>query len=218
MTRLLNKIALFTLPRIWSFTLRILGRTWRYTSIQQEHVEGVLSEGKPIIYALWHGRMLPLIYMYRNRKIHALVSQHRDGELASRTAIRLGFGTVRGSSTRGGTKGSQELLNKLTAGFDIAIMPDGPKGPPRKAQLGILRLAQLSGCPIVPVTAGASRYYTLRSWDSFIIPKPFARCAIMWSDPIHIPPKASSDLLEEKRMTLEKNLNTITNETDSLFN
>ena len=218
MKGLWDTVILLTVPRICSLLLKILGRTWRYTTLRQEHAESLRAEGKPIIYALWHGRMLPLVYKYRNRHVHALVSQHRDGELASRTAIRLGYGTVRGSSTRGGVKGSQDLLSKLKAGFDVVIMPDGPRGPARKAHIGALRLAQISGCPIVPVTAGASRHSTLKSWDGFIIPKPFSRCIVTFGNPLRVPSKASPDLLEEKRIELEHNLNTMTYEADAHFN
>ena len=216
--RLADRFILCIVPVIGFLLIRLLGRTWRYTTVGGEKAEKVQEEGTSLIYALWHGRMLPLAYCYRNRSACALVSQHRDGELASRIAEKLGFRTIRGSSTRGGVKGSQKLLRQLTSGFDAAIMPDGPKGPARKVQAGVLRLAQLSGCPIVPVTVGVSKCMTLKSWDGFIIPKPFAKCVVFYGNPVRIPPDAPSTLLEAKRTELEENLNTITHEADSFFN
>ena len=215
--RLLDRMTLFVIPLLGYVSIQLLGRTWRFETLGRKEVESATGENTSRIYALWHGRMLPLIYRYRNRNIHALVSQHRDGELASRTVVRLGYGTVRGSSSRGGVKGSQDLLSKLKAGLDIVIMPDGPRGPARKAQVGILRLAQLSGCPIVPVTVGASKRITLKSWDAFVIPKPFSRCIVLFGLPLRIPSEASSHLLEEKRVELEQRLNVMTQEADAYF-
>ena len=215
--RLTDRITLFIVPLIGFLIIKLLGMTWRFTIMGREEAESVREGGTAIIYALWHGRMMPLAYRYRNRFAYALVSQHRDGELASRIAEKLGFRTIRGSSTRGGRKGSQELLRQITSGFDAVIMPDGPRGPARRVQSGVLRLAQLSGCPIVPVTVGASKRITLKSWDGFIIPKLFSKCIVMYGDPIRIPADVSSELLEEKRSELEENLNKITQEADSFF-
>ena len=213
----MDRMTLFIVPMLGFLVIKLLGITWRYTILGREEAESVREEGKPIIYALWHGRMLPLAYRYRNRLAYALVSQHRDGELASRIAEKLGFRTIRGSSTRGGQKGSQELLRRINSGFEAVIMPDGPRGPARRVQPGVLRLAQLSGCPIVPVTVGASKRITLKSWDGFIIPKPFSHCVVMYGNPVFVRPDDSSTLLEKKRTELEERLNNITQEVDSFF-
>ncbi|MFQ6093169.1 MAG: lysophospholipid acyltransferase family protein [bacterium] len=215
--RLLNELSLLAAPTLGSLFIRILGRTWRYTTVKREQAERRRVRGKGLIYALWHGRMLPLIYMYRDRRVHVLVSRHRDGELATRIVERVGYGAVRGSSTSGGARGFQDLLNKVTSGFDVAITPDGPQGPPCKVQPGVLRLAQLSKSPIIPITHGASNPTTLKSWDGFMIPKPFSRCVVVYGDPIFVPPDASSALLEEKRAELERSLNRISEQADSFF-
>jgi lysophospholipid acyltransferase (LPLAT)-like uncharacterized protein len=216
--RVLERLSLFFIPLFGWMLIQVMGRTWRFTTLRREEVENAHKEGRPLIYALWHGRMLPLIYLHRKRRVYALVSQHRDGELAARTAHLLGFGTVRGSSTRGGIKGFQDLLKKVTTGFDAVIMPDGPRGPARKVQQGVLRLAQLSGRPIIPITVSASRHYMLKSWDRFIIPKPFSRCVVVYGAPLSLPADASQDLIEEKRTELEECLNRITDEADAFFN
>ncbi|UCE18909.1 MAG: lysophospholipid acyltransferase family protein [Gemmatimonadota bacterium] len=216
--RFLDRLSLSIIPFLGYYLILLLGRTWRVTTLGRKEAESAAEEKTSFIYALWHGRMLPLALLSRNRPTYVLVSQHRDGELASRLAHRLGFKTVRGSSTRGGVKGSQDLLRKVSSGFDAVIMPDGPRGPARKVQLGILRLAQLSGRPIIPVTVGASRHVTLKSWDSFIIPKPFSRCIVKFGQPLRVHPKASPQHLEEKRIELEHCLNTMTQDADAYFN
>ena len=212
-----DRFALFLIPLIGWILIRILGMTWRFTTLHEEAEEKARAYGHPSIYALWHGRMLPLVYRYRSRNAYALVSQHMDGELAVRLVHKLGYRTVRGSSTRGGVRGSQDLLRVLQAGSEAAIMPDGPRGPARKVQPGVLRLAQLSGCPIIPISASASKRYTVKSWDSFIIPKPFARCVVVYGTPVDVPTDASPHLLNEKQTTLEDCLNRITDEADTYF-
>lgn len=217
-TRLSDRLVLFFIPILGWILIRLLGITWRFTTLREEEAERVRQDDRPLIYTLWHGRMLPLVYGYRNRGVHALVSQHHDGELAVRLVHKLGYGTVRGSSTRGGARGFQDLLRAVQSGSDVAIMPDGPRGPVRKVQPGVLRLALLSGSPIIPVTVSASKHYTLKSWDSFIIPKPFSRCVIVFGAPLFIPADTPQDLMDEKQTELEDTLNRITDEADTFFN
>lgn len=214
--RLTDGLSLYVAPLLAALLIRLVGRTWRYTTVNRGEAKSVRPAGKGLIYAIWHGRMLPLAYMYRDRSVQALVSQHRDGEVASRIAARLGYGTVRGSSTRGGARGFQALLNKIHAGFDVVIMPDGPHGPACRVQPGVIRLAQLSGSRIVPVTHGVSKRTILNSWDGFIIPKPFSRCVVLYGDPIVVPSNASSAVCEEKRIELEQALNRMSREADGL--
>jgi lysophospholipid acyltransferase (LPLAT)-like uncharacterized protein len=216
-SRLGDRLALVLIPILGSVLIRLLGLTWRFTQVRREEAEGNRANGQPCIYALWHGRMLPLMYLYRNRGVYALVSQHRDGELAVRMVHKLGYRTVRGSSTRGGARGFQDLLRELEKGSDVTIMPDGPRGPARNVQPGVLRLAMHSGCPIIPITAGASRSYTLKSWDSFMIPKPFSRCVVIYDKPVTMPADSPQHLIDEQQAELEHTLNRITDEADTFF-
>lgn len=166
--------------RVGAFVLRMLARTWRIRVIGDEGLNAERSARRPVIFVLWHGQMLPLLYQHRNQAVRVLISEHRDGELVARTAIALGFGTVRGSSTRGSGRALLGLVREVEAGHDIAVTPDGPRGPAKSFAPGALVVAQRTGARIVPVTAVARSAWHLRSWDRFLIPKPFARVVISY--------------------------------------
>lgn len=183
----------------------------------KENLEGVRREKKSVIYAFWHGRMLILTYSHRNRKIHVLISQHRDGEYIARIIHRLGFISVRGSTTRGGSRALFEMCEKTTAGFDVAVTPDGPKGPGFKVHPGAIYIAQRSGMPIVPVTNSAENRWNLSSWDRFLIPKPFSKTVIMLGQPIYVEPESTPEQMEQKRRELEQRLLDLTDKADGYF-
>lgn len=168
------------LVRIGAFVLRTLARTWRIRVIGGDDVRAERQAGHPVVFVLWHGQMLPLLYHHRDEGVRVLISEHRDGELVARTAIALGFGTVRGSSTRGAGRALLGLVREVEAGRDIAVTPDGPRGPAKSFASGALIVAQRTGARIVPVTAVARSAWHLRSWDRFMIPKPFARVIISY--------------------------------------
>ena len=195
----------------------LLGKTLRIEWVGEENLESVRREKKSVIYAFWHGRMLILTYSQRNRKIHVLISQHRDGEYIARIIHRLGFVSVRGSTTRGGSKALFEMCEKTAAGFDVGVSPDGPKGPGFKVHPGIIYVAQRSGMPIVPITSSAENRWNLSSWDRFLIPKPFSRTVIMLGKPIYVAPESTPEQLEEKRRELEQRLSNLTEKADSYF-
>jgi len=166
--------------RIGAFVLRTLARTWRIRVIGDEGLNAERRARRPVIFVLWHGQMLPLLYQHRNQAVRVLISEHRDGELVARTAIALGFGTVRGSSTRGSGRALLGLVREVEGGRDIAVTPDGPRGPAKSFAPGALVVAQRTGARIVPVTAVAKSAWHLTSWDRFMIPKPFARVVISY--------------------------------------
>lgn len=170
-----------------------------------------------VIYAFWHGRMLILSYSHRWQKIHVLISQHRDGELIARIIENLGFVSVRGSTTHGGTKAIFEMTKKGASGYDLAITPDGPRGPRFKVQLGTIYIAQRSGMPIIPITNSSKSRWILSSWDRFLIPKPFSKAVIMIGEPIYVQLESPPQELEEKREKLEKRLVELTQKADSYF-
>jgi len=164
--------------------VRALGRTWRVRNATPEVWEAVRSADGPVIYAFWHGQILPLMFLFRGRSIHVLISWHRDGELTARTIRGLGYGVVRGSTTRGSVRGLANLTAKAAAGHDLAVTPDGPRGPAREVQRGIVFLARRTGCPIVPLAAAASAGRRLASWDGFLVPRAFTRIAFGVAEPI----------------------------------
>jgi lysophospholipid acyltransferase (LPLAT)-like uncharacterized protein len=139
--------------------------------------------GEPFILAFWHRHLLLMPYSYRGRRISVLVSQSRDGELIARTVARLGIDSTRGSSSRGGVSGMKTLLRKAAEGWDIAFTPDGPRGPLREVQPGVILAAAATGLPIQPVAVAASRAKLLRSWDRFLVPLPFSTVHFVYGEP-----------------------------------
>jgi lysophospholipid acyltransferase (LPLAT)-like uncharacterized protein len=163
--------------------LRILARTWRVRVINSEALDNLRSAKRAFIFSLWHGQLLPLLWHHREEGVVLLISEHKDGEMVARAAESLGYALVRGSTTRGGDRALISVIRELQAGREVAITPDGPRGPARKYAPGALIAAQRSGAVILPVVAVADKAWRLRSWDQFMIPKPFARVTVAYGDP-----------------------------------
>jgi lysophospholipid acyltransferase (LPLAT)-like uncharacterized protein len=189
--------------------VRLLGWTWRSSEIHIEHVERVHESGRPALLAFWHGTLLPLEYTCRGRNIQALSSLHRDGEMIARLMVAMGYGVVRGSSNRGSARGLLRMLARAVEGLDLTIAPDGPKGPARRVKRGIFYLAEKSGGKVIPVGAAAARAKRLSSWDSFMIPLPFTRVAVVYGEPLEWDESAP---FEEKAALLEAALDRVNTE------
>ncbi|OGP32117.1 MAG: hypothetical protein A2073_04945 [Deltaproteobacteria bacterium GWC2_42_11] len=153
----LNRVLLLVVPYIGYLFIKLLEKTMRISYINFVSIWKDWQEGKKCILAFWHGRLSMMPLMYRGYGITVLVSQHRDGELISRTVKRFNIESVRGSSTRGWLSGVKGLLKAAKSGRDLAITPDGPKGPRCKVQSGIINIAKATGLPIVPVAFSASK-------------------------------------------------------------
>jgi len=189
--------------------------TSRWDEKGREHANLLTKNGEPYIAAFWHGRLLMAPTGWRkNVPLAVMISKHRDGELISRTVKHFGVTTIRGSTARGGTKALRDALKAIQKGHNIAITPDGPRGPRMRVQNGIILLAKLSGAPIVPATYSVSRRKLLSSWDRFIIALPFSRGIYLWGTPIHIANDANESALEAARIKLEKSMNILTEEAD----
>jgi lysophospholipid acyltransferase (LPLAT)-like uncharacterized protein len=178
-------LALAAGPALGAMALRVLANTLRVRR-DEATVAPLWAARAPMIYAVWHGRILLLPYFYGHRGSHVLASRSRDGELVTRWIRRFGLDPVRGSSTRGGGEALRVLTRALRAGREVVVVPDGPRGPREVLKPGVIALARLSGAPIVPTAVGASREWRLRSWDEFRIPRPFARCVVRFGEPIHV--------------------------------
>lgn len=170
--------------------------TTRERRVEAEHYRRLRAEGTPIIFVFWHAHLLPLAYGHRDEGIVTLVSDHGDGESLVRLIRHWGFGAVRGSSTRGATKALKGLIRAARAGKDLALTPDGPRGPAREFKPGALAVAQATGLPIVTLAAGASGAWRLRSWDRFLIPHPFSRLCLAYGPPRRIPADLDRAALE----------------------
>ena len=215
--RIRDKFLLLLASWLGPILIYLVGATLKTKWVGLENLEKLRKEKKSVIYAFWHGRMLIFAYSHRRQRIHVLISQHRDGEYIARIIHRLGFVSIRGSSTRGGPKAVFEICEKISSGYDVAISPDGPKGPGFQVHPGILYVAQRSQMPILPITNSAQRRWNLKSWDKFLIPRPFSKTVIRLGNPIYVPVEATPEELEEKRTELENDLLELTRMADDYF-
>jgi lysophospholipid acyltransferase (LPLAT)-like uncharacterized protein len=177
--------------------LRILGRTWRFRVVNGDFVRGLRAERQGFIFSLWHGQLLPLLWFHRNEGALVLISEHRDGEMVAQAAASLGYRLIRGSTSRGAGRALISLGRELQAGHEVGITPDGPRGPARKFAPGALIAAQRADAFIVPTAAVADRAWRLRSWDRFMIPKPFARVTVAYGTPTKVRGATPRDASEE---------------------
>jgi len=180
-----------------------------------EHFARFRREGRPVIFVFWHGQLLPLVHYHRHEGIVVLVSEHGDGEYIARVIERSGFGTVRGSSTRGGTRALRELVRAARAGRDLAITPDGPRGPSRVFKPGALVAAQLTGLPVIPLAVGSSAGWRLKSWDGFLIPRPLSTVRIGYLEPRFVPRDASRHELERIASEIGRDLDSLSDRLDA---
>lgn len=160
--------------RLGAIVIRLLAMTWRIRVTNAGQLDAPRAAGRRFIYTCWHGELLPLIWYHRARGIVIVISEHRDGEIIARIAESIGYSTVRGSTSRGGSRALIGLMRAISAGRDAAVTPDGPRGPAHVFAPGAAIAAQRTGALILPVRARASRAWRLKSWDRFVIPKPFA--------------------------------------------
>ena len=194
-----------------------LGKTMRIDYIGTHDLFARWKAGGQVILAFWHNRMLLMPFPYRGQRACIMNSIHRDGEIISRVIQRFGILSVRGSSTRGWVSGLKGMVEAYQHGYDLIIVPDGPRGPRYQAKPGVLQLARTTGAPVYPVTYGAAWHTTIGSWDRLVIPFPLSRVAYIVGQPISVPADASADLMEAKRQELETTLQTITAQADAYF-
>jgi lysophospholipid acyltransferase (LPLAT)-like uncharacterized protein len=180
-----------SLVGVW--IIRLLGVTWRVRMIDAGPVDRLRHEGQPVALLLWHGQLLPLLYIMRFQSIACLISTHKDGELIAQVAKRLGCALVRGSSSRGGDRALLGLVRALKDGLTIAVTPDGPRGPYRSFAPGALIAAHRAEAPVVAFGVHATRAWYLKSWDQFMIPKPFARVTVVFDTPLLVPGETARD-------------------------
>ncbi len=208
-----TRLALAVGPTLGAIALRALARTLRLRR-DEAAVAPLWAARAPVIYAVWHGRVLLLPYLYGHRGCQVLASRSRDGEVVARWIRRFGLDPVRGSSTRGGGEALRRLAGALRRGREVVVVPDGPTGPREVLKGGVIALARLSGAPIVPLAVGASRQWRLGSWDEFRIPKPFARCVVRFGEPIRVPPAPNRAAQEAARKEVEAALRGLTWQVD----
>ncbi|HEY0776377.1 MAG TPA: DUF374 domain-containing protein, partial [Gemmatirosa sp.] len=144
--------------------LRALARTWRVREVGRDAWHARRAAGQGTVVALWHGQMLPMLAHHRDLGIAILISEHRDGEIIARVAHTFGCATVRGSTSRGGARALLALAAALKQGTDVAVTPDGPRGPRHSFAPGALVAAQRAGVPVIGMVAHVERAWRLNSW------------------------------------------------------
>lgn len=198
-----KKLSYFLAEWLGAWIIRLIGFSLRVERVNAEPVRNLLRDKRPFLLMVWHGRMFLPVFAHRRQGIVAMISQHADGEMITRVVGKLGYGAVRGSSTRGGGQAFHELLTHLKQGGIGAMLPDGPRGPRYHFKAGTLFLAQQSGCFLVPITFAARPCWRFNSWDRFVVPKPFARCVLYYGDPIQVPGEIAANEVEPWRQKLE---------------
>lgn len=193
-----------------ALALRGLGRTWRIDERNAPEYDAAVATGERFVYCFWHARLLPLAFTHRGEGIAVLVSRHRDGELVTRVIEALGFVTARGSSTRGGEAGLREMVAWAERGAQLAVTPDGPRGPAESLKDGVVYLATRLGRRVVPIGTAAHPAWVARSWDRFRAPQAFARVAITHGAPITVPADAQGVAFEDARVRIEQALREVT--------
>jgi lysophospholipid acyltransferase (LPLAT)-like uncharacterized protein len=204
-------------PWLAYWTIKCLGRTMRFEEINPEIPRSFWERGIPAIGAFWHGRLLMMPLIYKGKKLSFLVSPHRDGQVVGKALTRFGFHAILGSTTRKGFSAFKQMVKAHQNGSDIALVPDGPRGPRYRVQIGVIDLAKLTGRPIIPCSFSASRRKIFKTWDRFLLPYPFSKGVFIWGDPIVVDPNGNRAHLEERRALLEKRLNELTERADHYF-
>jgi lysophospholipid acyltransferase (LPLAT)-like uncharacterized protein len=221
MTPLKEHIAHYILRYGAPFLIKSLGASIRFTLINDGPARSLGARGKSRIFAFWHNRFLMMPYLYKSlrgtKNICVMTSRSRDGQYITDVLDGFDFATARGSSSRGGQAALREMTSLIKKGYDIAITPDGPRGPCYRVQPGIILLAQISGIPIIPATYDVKRKKRLASWDRFIIPHLFTKGVLVFGDPFTVSKKADEEERERKRLELETILKRLNGKAASLL-
>lgn len=194
--RLADRFALL----LGGWLIRLLASTWRYRVVNEEALTKLRAAGAPFVFSIWHGQLLPLLWRHRAQGVSILVSEHKDGELIARFAESIGYGTIRGSSSRGAAGALLGLVRALGEGREVGITPDGPRGPACSYAPGAAVAASKAGALILPLAAHANRAWRLSSWDRFMIPKAFAHVTLAYGEPVRLPDDARAAAAETPRL------------------
>jgi lysophospholipid acyltransferase (LPLAT)-like uncharacterized protein len=191
-----QRLALAIVPRLASLAIRCLGVTLRYRDICDPGATPGYDIPPPAVFAFWHRCLLACAWRFRNRGVAILISRSFDGELIARTVERLGFIAIRGSSSRDAMSGLRNLHRAYLAGHYCAITADGPRGPALVAKPGVAQLAQLAATTVGAFYVHPECAWQLRSWDRFLIPKPFSRVTVAWTTPVPADQTAVQTILD----------------------
>ena len=199
-----QRLVLAVVPRLVWALLSIISRTWRFEVIAEKGVIPVLfgEKSPPKIFCFWHQCVLPCTVYFRRSRAVILISQSFDGELITRILKLFGFDAVRGSSSRGAREGLLGLAHVIESGRTAIFTADGPRGPIYRTKMGPVKLAQITGAPIGAFHLQPQRAWILKSWDRFLIPRPFTRICVSWANWTKVAADLPPENLETKREEL----------------
>ena len=195
----------------------MLRKTVRLTIVGDDNFKSVMNGGGKAIFTFWHGNMIIPMIRHIDEGVVVLVSEHGDGEIIANVLSSLGYGLVRGSTTRGGAKALKEMMKRFKKPGIIAITPDGPKGPYRELKIGAVHLSQRTGVPILPMSTYTNKPKFLSSWDKFLFVKPFVHGVLIYGKPISVERGLTEDQLEDKRLELEMAVHEVDNQAENFF-
>lgn len=197
--------------------LRVWAKTSRITVLGEEEYRKAKEEGRPIIFIIWHNRLLLIPYFFRKRGITGLVSPSGDGEILTQIGLPWGYRAIRGSGSHAMVRAWMKMKHTLLEGGELIIIPDGPRGPDRVLKPGCLKLAQDTGALIVPWSYSASRKRRFKSWDRFMFFYPFSRIVALYGKAETISPGLNEEEFEQERRRIEEVLNMLDAEADAHF-
>ncbi len=215
--RIKKKLVEWFGPWLAYWAIKLLGWTMRFEVVNPHIQKSLVEKGIPFIGAFWHDRLLMMPLGYEGKRLSFLVSPHRDGRIIGKSLKKFGFQPIFGSSHKGGAIALTEMVKAIQRGSDIAIVPDGPRGPRHRLQFGVIELARRTGKPILPLSFSASKKKVFKTWDRFLLPYPFSRGVFVWGEPIYVEPRGDRDYLESMRVLVERRLNELTEEADRYF-
>jgi lysophospholipid acyltransferase (LPLAT)-like uncharacterized protein len=191
------------LSRVAYVAVRLFGITFRIKALHFAEIEA-LPGGK--VLCGWHGRSMVASILFRKRGYWVIISKSKDGDIQTHVFKNLGFNVIRGSSGRGGERALIESIRELRKGAVMAITPDGPRGPSHVVQGGIMAMARKSGAWLVPCGVSARPRFIAKSWDSYMVPLPFARCILNFGKPVQVPEDATDEQIEEIRFAFQNEI------------
>jgi lysophospholipid acyltransferase (LPLAT)-like uncharacterized protein len=200
------------LARLVGAVLAVYRATLRVERVHFDRCLDLKARGVPILFTLWHGRMFLSIQAHRREAITTMASRSKDGEVIARWLEANGYRVVRGSTSRGGGQALREMVRAVRAGGHAALTVDGPRGPARVVQPGIVQLARLTGGWILPITSSCAKPQFLKSWDRYLLPRPFSKCVVVYGEPFPVEPDATD---EEAARRIGEALDAATREADA---
>ncbi|MEA2006351.1 MAG: lysophospholipid acyltransferase family protein [Acidobacteriota bacterium] len=212
-----HKIRWTLMGIIGKIVLWLWAKSCRIIVIGEENYKRLRKRSKPVIIMVWHGRIFFVPYFFRRRGMMPLVSPSKDGEIASQIMSRWGYKIIRGSSSHVMVRAWNEMKKELQNGGEVILVPDGPRGPNRKLKKGSLKLALDTGAYLVPVSFSASKKKFLKSWDNFLIIKPFSKVVAIYGKPIQPELFKDEKSLQKRCKEIEAVLIQLDNEADRFF-